>query len=660
LSLSVSASASASQYQNDYSSLQIPSPQIQAGIQAKYDASLISLTDQELPSQASNTDDFTSMAGIALSGTSYVINEETASTTPIKHPSKVIQASASLQLQHTAPTIVPSIGLLNWKPLSWAESENDLLPMTTTALPDCCSKANEPAPCNSPVLHVSAKKEVASSYSPQHPTSELDTAFESLHLPPKLQSTEHFDTVLSKNEVLPHIPIDFKPDQIHQEICTELDNNDAVNDCSSGIPSSARSGAMSPVSDHSLFSLFNDCDNVSDDDASVMTQDSGKHVLANDDTGHLDLNLNHPKQKSLVVSSNSVSPVLSPPALHSGLVSQSPEPGSFNSRYWQIWSTVAYPSDSDPTDPGSPLLMHLALTLSGMHTLAPGTYIDMSALEAEYWTTFHERTSWPVVLLPPLWATHGCEENRIEMLRNALKPSINGKNHFGAVVFGESHFWFVHGNQSDIHVLGNEPYQVQYQQYQWQDYLNMQQTKKGRNCSRIAQNVWKLAKLLFKWNDVAQPKTIHLRSWKQNGTDCALHAVYMAMACMTHPMNASNIDIDTKSPLLCTRHGRARLQEHTTTAIRLLLFELGQTKTNINAIGNQTEVRSNSQWTTLRDMMTKNHPPDINFIWDFLFTSIILPLRESINDLSQCTCKVISELPIDYVVCLIYILSRLI
>jgi hypothetical protein len=308
-------------------------------------------------------------------------------------------------------------------------------------------------------------------------------------------------------------------------------------------------------------------------------------------------------------------------------------------KLWQVWNAVPFPHSKES------LLKYIGSVISGLFTLAPSTYIDIHILTAEYWTTFHEHAHWPVVLLPPDWVTNGYSNHQFEALKNALGSSVKGKNHFGAIVFGESHFWFVHGNKTDVHVLGDVPSPVQYQQYKWQDYIQGNRVRKDKTRSKVAHQSWILAKLLFEWNDVAHPENVHLRSWRQNGTDCALHAVYMAMACMTSPMKASSIDIDTQSPLLCSRHGRARLLEYTATTIHLVLFHFGQIQRNLRTVNRGMDREKHPKLRPLANMMTTSESKaDTHELWKYISQEIILTIRSKLNNNALCTCTSTDDL----------------
>jgi hypothetical protein len=303
---------------------------------------------------------------------------------------------------------------------------------------------------------------------------------------------------------------------------------------------------------------------------------------------------------------------------------------------WELWTNTAFPGAS--TNP-HPLSTYLGLVISSLRTLAPRTFIDMYLLDVEYWTTFYEHKNSPVLLLPPTWVPQSCGDDQIAALRKALGPNISDKNHFGAIVFGDRHFWFVYGNKTDIYVLGREISDrdnTKAQRYEWKFYQNHR-----KEDAKLAFNVWSLAKRLLLWTDADRPNTVYLKSWEQNGFDCGLHAIYMAKLCMVAGLDPYNLTINRQSELLCTMHGRSRLMDQASATIQSLLFHLIQIGSKSVDISTGIEPRNDDDLSSLHSMLgSDEYKYPFGVMWDLIRVSIIGGLRASFERHGlACTCN---------------------
>jgi hypothetical protein len=302
--------------------------------------------------------------------------------------------------------------------------------------------------------------------------------------------------------------------------------------------------------------------------------------------------------------------------------------------FWKLFEDIMFPEPNGPSN--ERCLIYLAFAISSLFTLSPPGYIDLRVLDMEYWMTFYEHRNSPVLLLPPDWATNSCGDDQIAALRKALGPNISDKNHFGAIVFGNRHFWFVYGNKTDIYVLGREISDrdnTKAQRYEWKFYQNHR-----KEDAKLAFNVWSLAKRLLLWTDADRPNTVYLKSWGQNGFDCGLHAIYMAKLCMVAGLDPYNLTINRQSELLCTMHGRSRLMDQAVAGVQLLFFKLGSIHKDLKLIVRYIDLGRGGKLKPLAEQI-KSSDHSLHTLWSFISGEITDQVKTRLHAFRpDCTC----------------------
>lgn len=232
----------------------------------------------------------------------------------------------------------------------------------------------------------------------------------------------------------------------------------------------------------------------------------------------------------------------------------------------------------DMTPKGSPdrrlrLLNFVSqILLQGLHTVAPGIFVDSSILTAEYWVHFPDRARWPCIVLPPEIATVISNDRPwIQQVSHILTSAwritgIQKPLDFGGIVHtaGNKHYW-----TGVFSLPGDGDNAISSQQWTMELYG----TRISDRREKVATS-WSRAELGRLWECGTQaqglfplpeyPEEATSCSWSQNGYDCSLEALASQQARLCNSPR-------TLFTNPCTLHGRLYLLDSALTFLKMAM-----------------------------------------------------------------------------------------